>query len=105
MLIQRIVEELQSIVGSAFVATDAETIRENSVDARKVFHAADVIVFPDSAVQVSRIVKLANREKIPVVSRGGGVGYAGGAVPIAGGIVLAMRRMNRILDINPVDLL
>src|SRR5204863_3520753 len=55
--------------------------------------------------QVSEIVRLSNREAIPVVSRGGGVGYAGGAIPIAGGIVISMRRMNRILEINPVDLL
>jgi glycolate oxidase len=39
------------------------------------------------------------------VSRGGGVGYAGGAIPIAGGIVISMRRMNRILEIHPIDLL
>jgi glycolate dehydrogenase FAD-linked subunit len=104
MLPEAILTSLQRIVGSEHVFTDADTIRENSTDATKVFHPADVIVFPDNAEQVSEILKLANHERVPVVSRGGGVGYAGGAIPIAGGIVISMRRMNRILEIHPIDL-
>src|SRR2546429_8055674 len=98
-------DDLRSIVGAEFVRTDAETIRENSTDATKVSHPADVIVFPATTAEVAAIVKLANREKIPIVSRGGGVGYAGGAIPIHGGIVISMRRMNRILEVNSIDLL
>jgi glycolate oxidase len=104
MIGERILEELRDIAGTAHVRTDAETIRENSTDATKIFHPADVIVFPNSAKEVSSIVKIANREKIPIVSRGGGVGYAGGAIPVRGGIVISMKRMNRILEIHPVDL-
>src|SRR5436190_9834680 len=103
MISAAVLEELREIVGPEFVRTDADTIRENSTDATKVFHPADVIVFPENAAQVSQILQLANRERIPVVSRGGGVGYAGGAIPIAGGIVVALRRMNRILEIHPID--
>lgn len=99
-----LVDELRAIVGDPHVRTDAETVRENSTDATKRFHPADVVVFPETALEVSRIVSLANRERIPIVSRGGGVGYAGGAIPISGGIVVAMRRMDRILEIDPVDL-
>jgi glycolate oxidase len=98
-------DELRSIVGAEFVRTDKETIHEHSTDATKVVYPADVIVFPTTTEEVASIVKLANREKIPVVSRGGGVGYAGGAIPVRGGIVISMRRMNRILEINPIDLL
>lgn len=104
MIAEGILEELRHIVGAAHVFIDADTIRENSTDATKVFHPADVIVFPDAAQEISSIVKLANREKIPIVSRGGGVGYAGGAVPVRGGIVISMKRMNRILEVDPVDL-
>ena len=104
MLDERILQELRRIVGSAEVRTDADSIRENSTDATKVFHPADVVVFPRNAAEVSQVVKLANRERIPIVSRGGGVGYAGGAIPIHGGIVISMKRMNRILEINPIDL-
>jgi glycolate oxidase len=98
------VDELRSIVGSEHVRTDPETIRENSTDATRRFHPADVVVFPGATGEVSQIVALANRSRTPVVTRGGGVGYAGGAVPIAGGIVMAMRRMNRIIEIDPIDL-
>ena len=97
-------DELRAIVGDSHVLTDPESIRANSTDATKRFHPADVVVLPGTTEEVSRIVRLANRERIPVVSRGGGVGYAGGAVPVSGGIVIAMRRMNRILEIDSVDL-
>ncbi len=104
MNVEGLAEKLRVIVGDAHVRTDAESVRENSTDATKRFHPADVVVFPATAEEVARIVCLANTERIPVVSRGGGVGYAGGAIPVAGGIVVAMRRMNRILEIDPVDL-
>ncbi len=99
-----VAEELASIVGSSHVHTDAPTIAENSTDATRRCHPADVVVFPADAAEVCRIVRLADRDRIPIVSRGGGVGYAGGAVPIRGGIVIGMKRMNRILEIDPVDL-
>ena len=95
---------MQAIVGESYVHSDAESIRENSTDATLRFHPADVVVFPENATEISQIVTLANRERIPIVSRGGGVGYVGGAVPVAGGIVVGMRRMNRILEIDPIDL-
>jgi glycolate oxidase len=104
MLRQAIFDELRRIAGADHIRTDADTIRENSTDATKVFHPADVIVFPGTATEISEIVKLANRERIPIVSRGGGVGYAGGAVPVHGGIVISMKRLNRILEIHPIDL-
>ena len=100
-----VLDDLRRITDPSRVRTDVDTIRENSTDATKVFHAADVIVFPKTAHEVSEIVKLANRERVPIVSRGGGVGFAGGAIPIRGGIVISMRGLNRILEINPVDLL
>jgi glycolate oxidase len=95
---------LRPIVGNEHVHTDADTIRENSTDATKRFHPADVVVFPADASEVAAIVRLANHERVPIVTRGAGVGYAGGAIPVKGGIVIGMRRMNRILEIDPVDL-
>jgi glycolate oxidase len=97
-------DELRSIVGPDHVRTDVDTIRENSTDATRIFHPADAIVFPDTTAEVAAIVRLANRDRIPIVSRGGGVGFAGGAVPVRGGVVVSMRRMNRILEIHPIDL-
>lgn len=60
----------------------------------------EVVVKPGSAEEISSILKLANQEMIPVTPRGGGSGESCGAVPIYGGIVLSLERMNRILEID-----
>ena len=59
-----------------------------------------VVVKPAETGEVARILKLANDRKIPVTPRGGGTGLSGGAVPIYGGIVLSLERMNRIIEID-----
>jgi len=60
----------------------------------------DAVVKPASAEEISVIMKLANRELIPVTPRGAGSGLSGGATPVCGGIVLSLERMNRILEID-----
>ena len=60
----------------------------------------DVVVRPDSAALVSKVLRLANERKIPVTPRGAGTGLSGGAVPIYGGIVLSVERMNRVLEVD-----
>jgi glycolate oxidase len=64
-----------------------------------------VIVLPDGADQVSAVVRICARERLPIVPRGAGTGYSGGAVPIHGGIVLSLERMNRILEIDQSNLI
>ncbi|MGH7991445.1 MAG: FAD-binding oxidoreductase, partial [Limisphaerales bacterium] len=63
----------------------------------------DAVALPRSAKSVSKILRFANENKIPVTARGGGYGYVGGCVPIHGGIVLSLKRMNRIKEINAKD--
>ena len=63
------------------------------------------IVRPGSAEEVQKIMRYANKNKIPVVPRGAGSGMSGQTVPIDGGIVLDMKRMNHILEIRPEDVL
>jgi glycolate oxidase len=60
----------------------------------------EVVVRPEDTASVARIMKLASDKRIPVTPRGGGTGISGGAVPIYGGIVLSLERMNRILEID-----
>ncbi len=55
---------------------------------------------PGAAAEVSAILELSAREKIPVTPRGGGTGLSGGALPVHGGIVVSLERMNRILEID-----
>ena len=64
----------------------------------------DAVVFPGSAAEVAAIVRLANEHRFPVVPRGAGTGRSGGSVPIEGGVVLVMTRLNRILEISRPDL-
>lgn len=65
----------------------------------------EVVVKPRSRAEVSAILKLANQEIIPVTPRGGGTGLSGGAVPIYGGILLSLERMNKILEIDEENFL
>ena len=60
----------------------------------------DVVVLPASTDEVSRVVKLAQREDVPVVGRGSGTGLSGGAVASLGGIQLVLTRMKRILEVD-----
>jgi glycolate oxidase len=62
------------------------------------------VVVPDSTSEISGIARLCNEHRIPLVVRGAGTGYTGGAVPTSGGVVLSMARLNRILDIDELNL-
>lgn len=66
-------------------------------------HQPDAVALPRSVESVSKILRFASRNKIPVTARGAGHGYVGGCVPIRGGIALSTERMNRILEINRGD--
>jgi glycolate oxidase len=98
------VDALRAIVGEAHVRTDAASLTSYGVDALKRGHDADVVVMPDGADHVSAILKLCSARRVPIVPRGGGTGYTGGAVPIRGGVVLSLERMNRILEIDEQNL-
>lgn len=63
----------------------------------------DVVVFPGSAQEVSEILKFANRNGIPVVPRGAGAGGLGGVLALEGGIVIDMKRMNKIVNLDEVS--
>jgi FAD/FMN-containing dehydrogenases len=63
-------------------------------------HMPEAVVFAETAQQVAAILKLANQYLVPVVPRGAGTGLACGAVPIYGGIVLSLEKMNKILEVN-----
>ncbi|MBR7105840.1 MAG: FAD-binding oxidoreductase, partial [Opitutales bacterium] len=64
----------------------------------------DFVVHPGSAEEVAKIMKIANQYKIPVTTWGGGSGSQGGALPVAGGIILDTKRMNKVLNIDEESL-
>jgi glycolate oxidase len=100
-----IIKEITGIVGPEQVLAREEDRWLYSYDATDLTHLPDLVVFPGSAAEIAAIVKLANRRRFPVVPRGAGTGRAGGSVPTQGGVVLVMTRLNRILEINPEDML
>ncbi|MBW6517295.1 MAG: FAD-binding protein [ANME-2 cluster archaeon] len=91
---------LQDIVTSSRVSNDPAELYCYSSDASYIKGTPDYVVMPSTTAEVSEIVKLAQKHRIPVIARGAGTGLAGGAVPLCGGIVLDMGRMNRILEID-----
>jgi glycolate oxidase len=101
-----IVEALRQIVGEPDVLTGTEEIEPYSHDEVVGLRAdPEVVVRVTSALQVSEILKLAQRERVPVTPRGAGYGLSGGAVPVQGGIVLSLEKMNHILEIDQQNLM
>ena len=103
-----IARELSDIVGDGnAVFGDAGKLLRFSRDQvanPKYGHPPEIAVFPRTTEHIAAIMKLANREMIPVTPRGGGSGLSGGAVPLFGGIVMALDRMDRIKEIDTRNL-
>jgi len=100
-----IVSRLRDIVGPEFVRADPDSLRTYGVDALGKGHPPDVVVIPANTQQIVSIARLCNSECVPLVVRGAGTGFTGGAVPTCGGVLLSMERLNRILDIDELNLL
>jgi glycolate oxidase len=104
MLSEQIINELKSIVGKDNVFTSKADRICYSYDATQQSFLPDVVVHPGSTEEISRVMKLANRELIPVFPRGAGSGFTGGSLPTRGGIVMCTERMDRILLIDEENL-
>jgi len=105
MLEKKFISQLRKIVGQEAVLTSKEDLNAYSYDGTATWaHMPDVVVLPTTTEQVSRILKLANENMIPVTPRGAGTNVSGGSIPIKGGIVLCTTRVNKILEINKTNL-
>lgn len=98
-------EKIKSIVGSKNFSTAPEDKIVYSYDATPMLQKQpDAIVFPQTAEQISEIMKLANQENFKVVPRGSGSGLSGGSIPVDDSIVMVMTRWNNILEIDEANL-
>jgi glycolate oxidase len=99
---RRIVGELGAIVGREWVISDPAELTVYECDGMTYLEKAlpDVVALPDSAEQVAEVVRLCAREGLYVVPRGAGTGLSGGALPLRGGVLIGLNRMNRILEID-----
>ena len=100
MFSSRVVGKLKRIAGRDAVLDRREDLMLYEYDGSLARGEPKYVVFPQTAQQVSEIVKLARRERLPIVPRGAGTGLSGGSIARQGGIVLAFARMNRILEID-----
>jgi glycolate oxidase len=98
-------EAVIQIVGGAFLKDDADALALYGADALKRGHPPDLVALPATTAEVSALARLCNERRVPLVVRGGGTGYTGGAVPVRGGLVISMERMNRIVEIDTHNLL
>ena len=100
MLSKAVKDELKAIVGEGRYFDNPEDLLMYSYDAFMVKGMPEAVLLPVSTEEVSRVMKVASREKIPVTPRGAGTNLTGGSVPTRGGITLSFTKMNRILDID-----
>jgi hypothetical protein len=95
------IDELRTAVGADGLITGKSQLQTYECDALTNFRVMpDAVVLPRTAGQAQAVVRLCARDRIPFVSRGAGTGLSGGALPAAGGIVISLARMNRILEVD-----
>ena len=95
--------DLEKLLGPDKVSARNSIIEEHSGDKWSASHPPDLVVFAESTEDVAKVMAFAHENHVPVTTRGAGVGYVGGCVPVLGGIALSTVRMNQILDIAPED--
>ena len=110
MISQSVVESLRRIVGPEDVLLGESYLETYSLDAFSRWGSAQsdvslprvyAAVRPSSTAEVADVVKLAHRERVPLVPYGGGTGVAGAITPLKGGIAMDLKRMNRVIAIDP----
>ncbi|MCX6927204.1 MAG: FAD-binding protein, partial [Verrucomicrobia bacterium] len=99
----RLLAQLKRILPAGEVSFAPSVLAEHAGDKWFAAHRPDVVVLPRSTKSVSALLRFANRNNLPVTPRGAGHGYVGGCVPVRGGIVLSLARMQRIKEINAAD--
>ncbi len=99
----KLLRQLTRILPPGETAFDERTLQQYAGDKWFAVHRPDAVARPRSTKSVSAVLRFAHRHGIPVTPRGAGHGYVGGCVPVRGGIVLSVERLNRIREINPGD--
>ncbi|MFC2035529.1 FAD-binding oxidoreductase [Chloroflexota bacterium] len=96
------IKELTTIVGKNNIFTGKYEVEGYSCDETPLAkpYAPQVVVKPTDNLSIARLLDFANKKKIPITPRGAGTGLSGGCIPIYGGILLSLEKMNRILEID-----
>jgi len=99
----RLLAQLRKSLPAGEINLDSRVLAQYGGDKWFATHQPDAVALPRSTKSISAILHFANSHGIPVTPRGAGYGYVGGCVPLHGGIVLSLERMNRIKEINGAD--
>jgi glycolate oxidase len=95
------IEMFKRIVGDRYIALDGESLRDYGHDETEhLVYLPEIVLKPRTAEEISAIMRICDRDRIPVTPRGAGTGLSGGALPQLGGVLISMERMNSILDID-----
>ena len=105
MIPESFVAAIVDVVGAEYIRRDEASRLAYGTDALQKGHPADLVAMPASARQIAAIARLCHEMRVPLVPRGAGTGYTGGAVPLHGGVVVSLERLNRILEIDEENLL
>jgi glycolate oxidase len=97
----RLIAEFERACPSGAVLFEDTAILAYECDALEHLRRAPaLVVLPGSATEVQAVVRLCNREGVPFVARGHGTGLSGGALPVEGGVVIALSKLNQVLEID-----
>lgn len=97
-----VAEALAQALGEALVLRgDVRGYLSDETETRSIRGRCDAVAVPSTAEEVARVLRWAYTHDVPVTIRGGGTGYAGGAVPVDGGIVISLERLNRVRSFDP----
>ena len=98
-------KRLEEILPPPWTTSEKEELACYGYDATRMAVLPEILVRPSTPVEIAGILRYASAEGLPVVPRGMGSGFTGGSVPIKGGILLSLERMNRILEIDEENLM
>ncbi len=105
MIDKATLDAIGDIIGAENLITGAQALAEYASDATKLQFMPDAVALPGNTQEISRILRLATDKGFPVIPRGAGSGMSGGALPVKGGLILAMNRFDRILEIDQQNLI
>jgi glycolate oxidase len=99
------IAQFKQIIGEKYVLVDEESLNHYSHDETEDLHyLPEVVLKPQTAEEISEILKICNKARIPVTPRGAGTGLSGGALPYLGGVLLSTERLNKIIEIDERNL-
>lgn len=105
MINSEAIKKFREITGNERFSTDREDLITYSYDAADISYLPDGVIFPENEDEVIKIIKTASLFTIPILPRGAGSGFTGGSVPVKGGIVVCLSKMDKIINIDSENLI